>query len=272
MIKYLVLFISIFASFLHQNTSFATTYKDKTITFDGDDFFAVTSEFDEDLSDNFQSKLLSFTGQKMYIYFDSPGGSVFSMASMIRQMDNSKIEFVCVARLAASAAFMMFQHCQKRLLLTDGILMAHNASGTFQGEFPRVRSLLDAIEETLQPIEEYVAKRLKVSYSEYKVMINNNLWLNFFTAPKQHAVDGILKNASCTKELNDSRVPTTQTQNTLFGSVSTTTLRSGCPLIRKSFEPTQKSSPATESAKQAMDGFFIPMPDFEEKMILECRK
>ena len=79
----------------------------------------------------------------MYIYFDTPGGDVISLSRMVRLMKGSDIKFTCVAAFAASAGFMLFQHCDKRLLLSDGILMSHNWAGGFQDEAPRLLSLFN---------------------------------------------------------------------------------------------------------------------------------
>ena len=210
---------------------FATEMRNGVVTLDGDDFIGITTPYDESLSSRFAEKLLTYEGKTLYIYFDSPGGSVFSMSRMIELMRISKIEFVCVARMAASAAFMTFQHCDRRFILPDGILMAHNASGGFSGEFPRVRSLLDVIDGLIKPIEERVAKRLRMSFSEYKTAINNNLWLNSSTAKDNNAVDGII-NITCSKSIVNQKVTVTETVRTLFGPTTTEKTISRCPLIK----------------------------------------
>ncbi len=173
----------------------------RVLTLDGNNYFGVKGQFDGTMSDQFARKLFTFEGDEMFVYINSPGGSVFAMSAMIEQMRNSKVKFTCVAQFAASAAFMLFQHCTKRLILPDGIIMSHNASGGFQDEFPRIRTLLDVIEGVLKPIEVRVADRLKMSMKEYDTLINKNLWINATTAEKFHAADDVLKGVVCSKAI-----------------------------------------------------------------------
>lgn len=213
-------------------SAFATENVDGVIKFSGDDFIAINTEFDDNLSNRFIEKVLTLKGNKLYVYFDSPGGSIFPMLRMIETIRvESHIEFICVARFAASAAFMTFQHCNKRYILPDGILMSHNAAGGFQGEFPRVRSILNVMEGLLEPVEKRVAKKLKLSLREYKELINNNMWINSLSAEKLNAVDDVIRGVSCTKETVDAKVKTTNSVQTLFGQIDTEEVKSACPIF-----------------------------------------
>ena len=89
-------------------------YAENKIVFDEGNFFAVNASFDEVLLDSFTRRVMTTDEKKIFIYFDSPGGSVFALTRMIGIMKSSNIKFVCVARFAASAAFMMFQRCNER--------------------------------------------------------------------------------------------------------------------------------------------------------------
>lgn len=203
------------------------------IKFSGNDFFAITTEYNDAVGDKFIEKVLTFKGDKLYIYFDSPGGSIFPMLRMIETMRVEKhIRFICVARMAASAAFMTFQHCNERYLLPDGILMSHNAAGGFQGELPRVRTMLNVIEGLLEPVERRVARKLKMSFRDYKEAINNNMWLNSLTAG--HAIDRIITGVSCTKETVETMVKSTETVRTIFGESTTEVTKTACPIFNKS--------------------------------------
>ena len=214
----------------------ATEKVDDVITFSGNDFFAINTEYNDSLGDRFIEKVLTLEGNKLYVYFDSPGGSILPMMRMIETMRVEKhIKFICVARMAASAAFMTFQHCHERYLLPDGILMSHNAAGSFQGELPRVRTMLDVIEGLLDPVERRVARRLKLSFRDYKEAINNNMWLNSLTAGKMNAIDDIITGVSCTKETVETSVKSTETVRTLFGQATVEVTKTACPILNKTF-------------------------------------
>jgi ATP-dependent protease ClpP protease subunit len=225
--------IGILALLLSFNV-FATEKVNDVIKFSGDDFFAINSEYNEDLGNRFIEKVLTHQGDKLYIYFDSPGGNIFPMLRMIETMRvETHIKFICVARMAASAAFMTFQHCNERYLLPDGVLMAHNAAGGFQGEFPRIRSLLNVVEGLLEPVERRVAKKLNLSFREYKEAINNNFWVNSLTAKKLNAADRIIRGVSCTKELTETTVKSTETVRSMFGEKTVEKTKSACPIFDK---------------------------------------
>lgn len=219
-------------AFLFSFNVLATEKIDDVITFSGDDFFAINTEYDDALGDRFIQKVLTLKGDKLYVYFDSPGGSIFPMMRMIETMRVEKhIKFICVARMAASAAFMTFQHCNERYLLPDGILMSHNAAGGFQGELPRVRSMLDVIEGLLEPVERRVARKLKLSFRDYKEAINNNLWINGLTVHKWYAADQVITGVSCTKETVETMIKSTESVRTLFGNTSVESTKSACPIF-----------------------------------------
>lgn len=225
--KYVLLLLSIlsFSSFGE------TTLNKGTLTLDGDNFFAINRQFNESLADDFLIKVFTYTKDTMYLYFDSPGGDVMSMMSIVRQIENSKIKFICIVKEAASAAFMTFQYCNERYILPDGYLMAHNASGGFEGELPRIRERLDTFETLLKNVEKHIAKRLKISYNNYRNLASKELWLTQRTAIDSEAADYEIKNVTCSKQLTETDIYQTQTIQTILGFISQTVKRSGCPLI-----------------------------------------
>lgn len=165
--------------------SFSLSAKNvKEIQFAGENFFAVTSGFNEGLLDEFARKVMTYEDKKMYVYFDSPGGSVFSLARMRGIMRASDIQFICIARFAASAAFSLFQGCTKRYMLPDGIIMQHNASGGFFGELVRIRQRILVFQSILDRMEAYDAKRMGMSIKAFKAKINKEFWLDIDRAKK----------------------------------------------------------------------------------------
>ena len=208
-----------------------------SITLKKDNFFAITTQFNQRLLDNFTEKVLGYDGDEMFIYFDTPGGSVIALSRMARIMGSSDIKFTCIANFAASAGFMLFQHCQTRLLLSDGILMSHNWAGGFQGEAPRIMTLFNAIQSLVDTLESVVIGKLNVDAKEYAALINNNLWMPATLATKYAATDGIISKITCSKALIEERV--------LLGSSGlfrrSSYYSSGCPLIQKVYRKVANS-------------------------------
>ena len=210
----------------------------ENVKFEKDNFFAITSAFDQGLLDNFTEKVLSYNEKKLYVYFDSPGGSVIALSRMVRIMKNhsNKIKFVCIANFAASAAFMLFEHCNQRLLVSDGILMSHNWSGGFEDEYPRMLSLMNAIQSLVGVMEEVVIGKMSVDTEEYMSLINRNLWMPLRLAEKYGAIDGTA-NVTCSKTLIKQRLKTSFQVRNFFGGNGEVQIvyKSGCPLIQKTY-------------------------------------
>ena len=203
----------------------------KKVELKGNNFFPITTEFTEILLEDFIKKTISYKGKELYVYIDSPGGSVLAMSRMIGIMESSPIKFICVARFAASAAFNVFQYCDKRYMLYDGILMSHNASGTFSGELPRIDSLLKSFKLLVQRVERGVARKLKLEYKDYKALINKNFWLVYPQALEYNATDGIAS-ITCSGELLRKLVKKTMEICSIFGCKKRTLIFSACPLIK----------------------------------------
>jgi len=207
------------------------------ILFKDKNYFEITGSFTEKMRNDFTRKVMTHEGKELLIYLDSPGGSVFAVSRMIGVMDNSNIKFVCVARFAASAAFMLFQNCNTRIMLPDGVLMSHNASGSFRGELPRVKSLFEVIEAIVDNLEERIIKRMNMDRDEYKALINKNLWMDTSLAEKYNAVDVVSNNVRCAKDLIEKKIKTVTTTFGFFGPVQREAYKSACPLLSDELDP-----------------------------------
>ena len=201
-------------------------------------FFPVTTRFNQKLLDDFTEKvMLHDSKDPLYIYFDSPGGSVFAVSRMIGILKSSDIKTICVARYAASAAFMLFEYCHARYILPDGILMSHNWAGTFSNEAPRIKTLFEVVDRIVENIDKPIAKRMKLDFKEYKRLINNNLWMDVQYAEKYNAIDGVVHKLTCSKSLLKKRIKST-TRGYFRSKI---TYKSGCPLITKTYNKPAQS-------------------------------
>lgn len=196
-------------------------------------FFPITTPFNFRLLDDFTEKVLTHQGDKMKIVIDSPGGSVIALSRMARIMKSSNIEFTCIASFAASAAFMLFEHCDNRYILSDGILMSHNWSGAFRGEAPRIMTLFLAIQSLVDDLEKTVIDKMDVDSDEYAALINSNLWMPASLAVKYGAVDKVVNGVTCDKVLINQRIPLPSRRSGFYRTFSQTYYKSGCPLIQK---------------------------------------
>ena len=249
-------------------SAFAKNDKKLDVVLKDDNFFAVTSVFTERLLEDFNRKVMTYDGDELIVYIDSPGGSVFSVARMVSIMRSSEVKFTCVARFAASAAFTMFQACTNRYILYDGIIMQHNASGIFWDEFPRIETLYTAIKDIVTDMETQTAKRMKMEFKDFKVAINNNLWLSRITAPKYNAIDAVINTIKCEESLIKKTITKAERKCGWFSCSTTYKKYSACPLLTLPLpEPPKKDKPADDGwyDDEFYDGHPLYLP-FDEKI------
>jgi len=202
-----------------------TSFGKIDILLDSNNFLAIDRQFDQTLESQFSLHvMLADPNKEMLLYIDSPGGSVMALTRMLQVMDNSGIRFTCIARFAASAAFMLFQNCTKRLILKDGILMSHNASTSVAGDLPQIIGQLLAITNLLDGIDAIAARRMGLTLKEYQNLIANDLWLDKVLAERYNAIDGIVDSIRCTRELIEKGV-------TIKNPYGLDFFLSACPLI-----------------------------------------
>ena len=209
-------------------------------------FFGVTSEFSELLMEDFVEKLMTHEDDNLILYFDSPGGSVFSLARMVSAMKASNIKFTCIARFAASAAFSLFQYCDNRYVLFDGVIMQHNWSGGFYDEAPRIKSLYETVDSIVKDIDAPVIKRMGLTKEEFYKKINNNMWLTAAAAVKNKAADAIALNVTCDKSLIKEKIVKTISERSFFGTSTRKVRTSACPLLTKTYPLNSNNNNNTE--------------------------
>jgi len=185
----------------------------------------------EQTATDFAQMVLESDSKRIYVYIASPGGQVSALDSMADTMKSSGKKFACVVKEAYSAAFMFLQYCDNRYILKSGTLMAHEASMRAAGTIKQIRSVLEVLEKILMRIEVDVAHRLGMAQHEYKLRIAYDWWLDSEDAAKAHAVDGVIGNVTCSKQLIKKRVDVKKVTTSIFGQDVQTVEKSGCPLI-----------------------------------------
>jgi ATP-dependent protease ClpP protease subunit len=200
------------------------------VVLDVNNHIVLNTEFDEKMADAFVKKLMTFKERELFVYISSPGGSVFAGKRMIGAMKaRSDVRFVCYVDFAASMAFNFFEYCDVRYVTTQGILMAHNAAGGFQGEFPRIQTQYRAISAAVDAMDKNAAQRMGIPLKEFQQRLLSQIWLDSTLALEENAADAINDNISCNKELLDgSRV-----EKISFMGIPIEITFSNCPLLKE---------------------------------------
>ena len=163
----------------------------------------------------------------VYVYLNSPGGSVTAGASFISYMGAADKNITCIADFAASMAFGILQSCTTRVGLSHSILMQHNASfGLNAAPAPHQMSLIGLINKQVGELEVNQSSRIGMPLEEFRKKVRDDFWVYGYEAKELNVVDKIGL-VSCSKKLLNTR--TTKTVKSFFGSMSLQF--SGCPLL-----------------------------------------
>ena len=218
---------NVFLSFLFVVCAWGSLAKaDETIQFTSKNTIALRSEVNGDSVAKFVDDFYKNTSNPLYVYIDSPGGSVIDGFKIIEAIKNDKSrKIVCVANTAASMAFSILQACPVRYVTDHSIVMQHVGSYGIQGQSPNNVTMLDFAERMFKRMSQDDAKRLGLTYAAFRAKIRDDWWMFSDEAVGFKAADGTAQ-VSCSKELTDKRV--VQKFYTLFGTFTVTF--SGCPI------------------------------------------
>lgn len=166
-------------------------------------------------------------GEPVYLFLDTPGGDIEAGMDFINFAKSLNREVKTITSFAASMGFMMAQQLDERLILPGGILMAHRAHIGLEGQIPgEFNTRSDFFLKLITREEEIVAKRLKLSHSNYAKLIHDEYWVHGSDAVEQKAADKVV-DVVCSKELLKSSHE--ETVRVFVFSVKVTF--SNCPLI-----------------------------------------
>lgn len=166
------------------------------------------------------------TNGKLYIYIDSPGGSVVSGLRIIEAIQTSPHPVVCIASFAASMAFAILQSCDERIVLNSSILMQHEASYGVSGPAPHNLSMVNFLHAMLKVSDTAQAARIGITYEEFRARVRNDWWIFGPNNLLANTADS-LGQVTCSKKLVDATE--TVSVRSLFGSSELT--MSACPLL-----------------------------------------
>jgi ATP-dependent Clp protease protease subunit len=139
------------------------------------------------------TKLSDESSEPIYLLIDSPGGSVITGARLISAMQasRSKVVTVCLS-LCASMGFMIHQYGTERYALDRAILMSHPATVGYEGDVDRIASFIGTIQRFTNKMEAEIAKRMGLTFEQYKQKIQNEYWVDSEDALADKVIDGLV--------------------------------------------------------------------------------
>lgn len=183
--SYIILLISLFSVYSIVKTETITSVNNATsarkiIKLNDNNFVSIKGEIDDRSASKIIADLIGLKEEKIYIYISSPGGSVIAGNHIIQTMEaltaNGK-KIVCIADIANSMAFGIFQSCPKRYVLEHSILMQHQMSINLKGSLENVKSMLEMILKINKKVDRVQSDKLGLSRSEFHELVQHDWWL-----------------------------------------------------------------------------------------------
>lgn len=133
------------------------------------------------------------SSEPIYLLINSPGGSVFDGNLLLSAIQASKapVHTVCVG-ICASMAAITLEYGKTRLALDRTIVMFHDAAGALQGKVEGMNSMLQFIRRDLERTDRYIVSRSKLSYDQFQLYVNQDLWLSAEDALEFGLIDAIV--------------------------------------------------------------------------------
>lgn len=143
----------------------------------------------------------------IYLFLNTPGGSVESGLELIEVLRGLDRPVNTISMFSASMGFQLVQNLGERLVLENGILMSHRASGQFSGSFggqspSQLENRFVFWNSRIKEMDEQTVKRTngKQTLESYQKAYANELWLTGKQAVQLGYADKVIS-VKCDKTL-----------------------------------------------------------------------
>jgi ATP-dependent Clp protease protease subunit len=121
--------------------------------------------------------------EPIYLFMNTPGGSIQSGLELLEALKGLHRPVHTITLFAASMGFQLVQGLGDRLVLKNGVMMSHHASGQISGDFGGVSTQLDSRyklwKDRIRELDEQTVKRTrgKQTYKSYTKEYDHEVWL-----------------------------------------------------------------------------------------------
>ena len=168
--------------------------------------------------------------KNIYLYINTNGGNVKYGNNLIDSIlfNSKRYNLICIANYAASMGMAILQSCSKRYATVHSILMQHQISLKINDQQNRVKNYINYINNLENEFIELQAKRIGISYDEFKNKIRDDWWITGYQALKENIIDKLV-NVGC----NPDFVKQTYKKEEYKPSYKIISIYSKCPLVTK---------------------------------------
>lgn len=173
----------------------------ETITLEKDNTFVIRGEVTGNSMNKLSHQILESKADKIYLFIDSPGGSIFAGLRFMEAVKATDKKVVCVANTAISMAFAILQGvCSERLVMENSVLMQHVAAYNLEGQEPNNYTMAGFLHSMAIALYAGQAKRMGMSYSDFYSKIRDDWWMWGKEAIANNAADRVV-NVKCSKDM-----------------------------------------------------------------------
>lgn len=181
--------------------------------------------------DKVVTHLMESDSDNLYLYLDTPGGSVIDgerLIQTIHALERTGKQVTVVASMALSMGFDILQYSGTRLITKGAILMQHQMASRVSGNVMSMNELMTFTNYIYNSTCEHQAHRLGMTVEQFKIRVNDEWWMYGKQGLENNAADDEAL-VLCTSELIKDTV--SETFYTWFGPV--TLVFSKCPLVER---------------------------------------
>ena len=162
-----------------------------------DRIIILTGEINDDTSQLIVSELLyldSISNEDIYIYINSPGGSITSGLAIYDTIHfiKSKVNTVCIGMAASMAAFILASTSGKRYALKHSEIMIHQPYGGMQGVVSDINIQAKRLLKTKDQMNKLLAKHTGQSIDKIEKDTERDYYMSALEALEYNIIDKII--------------------------------------------------------------------------------
>ena len=160
----------------------------------------LSGEIDDNISNTIVSELLyldSLNHDDIYLYINSPGGSITSGMAIMDTMNfiKSDVRTICLGMAASMAAFLLSCGTKgKRFALPNAEVMIHQPLGGVNGQATEIKIAAERILKLKKKLNEILSKNTNQKLEKIEIDTERDYFLSAIEAKEYGIIDDIIKN------------------------------------------------------------------------------
>ena len=158
----------------------------------------LSGEIDDDVSNSVVAQLLyldSINNDDIYLYINSPGGSITSGMAIYDTINyiKSNVSTICIGLAASMGAFILLSGTKgKRIALENSEIMIHQPLGGVNGKATDIKIAADRIKKLKNKINKIISQRTNKSFKNVEIDTERDCFMDSKEAKIYGIIDKII--------------------------------------------------------------------------------